>query len=151
MEAVTYPDANVTELINSRFVPLKLHVGKDIELVKRFDVLWTPTIVVAEADGTVHHRFTGFLPPEEYRAQLVFGIAKTDFDKGNYPEASTQFKTVVAQYPDCACAPEAQYWLGVSEFKRTGSADTMRAAWQELIEKYPDSVWATKASFIKDK
>lgn len=148
---MTYPDASVTELINGHFIPLKLHVGEDAKLAERFEVTWTPTIIVAEADGTIHHRFTGFLPPDEYRAQIWFGMAKTDFDKGNYLEASTKFKAVVAQYPDCACAPEAQYWLGVSEFKHTGSADALRAAWQELLKKYPDSVWATKVSFIKEK
>jgi TolA-binding protein len=84
-------------------------------------------------------------------AQLLFGIAKVDFDKGNYAEASKEFKEIVALYPECACAPEAYYWLGVSEYKRTGSADAMKAVWRELMERYPDSPWAKKAGIIKEK
>ncbi len=139
------------KFINSNFVPVKLHVGEDAEAVEKFKAEWTPTIIVAEPDGTVHHRSVGFLPPKEFMAQLAFGIAKANFSKGNYPAASAGFKTVIAQYAECDCAPEAVYWLGVSEYKRTGSADAMTAEWQVLFEKYPDSIWAKKASFIKDK
>jgi hypothetical protein len=43
------------------------------------------------------------------------------------------------------------YWLGVSSYRLTGSADGMTAVWQELVEKYPDSIWAKKVSFIEGK
>ena len=99
----------------------------------------------------MYHTSVGFLPPREFLAQLEFGIARVDFNRGNYAGASARFKAVVAQYPECVCAPEALYWLGVSEYKRTGSADDMKKVWLELLEKYPDSAWAKKAGFIKDK
>lgn len=118
-------------------------------MVEEFGVVWTPTIIIAEPDGTAHHESVGFLPPKEFMAQLEFGIAKTDFDRKNYAEASKRFKAIVDQYPECACAPEAYYWLGVSEYKRTGSADAMKAIWRELMKKYPDSPWAKKMPFVE--
>ncbi len=93
----------------------------------------------------------GFLPPKEFLAQLAFGIAKVDFNRRKYAEAIKGFEQVVEQYPECDCTPEAMYWLGVSSYRLTGSADDMTAVWQELIEKYPDSIWAKKVSFIEDK
>ncbi len=141
----------MAEFINGHFIPVKLHVGEDEKAVEEFEVVWTPTVIVAGADGTAYHRSVGFLPPREFLAQLKFGIAKADFDRGNYAEASAGFRKVVAEFPACVCAPEALYWLGVSEYKRTGSADAMKAEWQKLLEKYPDSEWAKKAGFITDK
>ncbi len=138
-------------MINEHFIPVKLHIGKYRDLVEEYEVVWTPTVIVATADGTVHHRSVGPLPPREFMAQLAFGIAKADFDRGDYAEASKIFREVLQQYSTCDCAPEAMYWLGVSEYKRTGSVDAMKAEWRKLLEEYPDSPWAKKVGFIKDK
>ncbi|MCP4366111.1 MAG: tetratricopeptide repeat protein [Planctomycetes bacterium] len=128
-----------------------MHVGESGDLVEEYEAVWTPTVIVATADGTVRHRSVGPLPPNEFMAQLEFGIAKADFDRGNYAEASKVFREVLEQYSTCDCAPEAMYWLGVSEYKRTGSADAMKAEWRKLLLEYPDSPWAKKVSFIEDK
>ncbi|MHC4277341.1 MAG: tetratricopeptide repeat protein [Planctomycetota bacterium] len=151
MDAETYTNADVAEFINKNFVPVKLHVGEDREAVDKYEVGWTPTIVVAGADGTAYNASVGFLPPKEFLAQLGFGIAKVDFNRNKYAEAIKGFEQVVEQYPECDCTPEAMYWLGVSSYRLTGSADGMTAVWQELVEKYPDSIWAKKVSFIEGK
>lgn len=106
---------------------------------------------MADADGTKHHDSVGFLPPKQFMAQLELGMAKTDLNKGNYQKAASRLRTIAARYPDDATAPQALYWLGVSEYKRTGSAKSLKAVWRELMEKYPDSIWATKVSFINGK
>ncbi len=128
-----------------------MHVGESGDLVKEYEVTWTPNVIVATADGAVHHRSVGPLPPKEFVAQLAFGIAKADFDRGNYEEASKGFREILQQYSTCDCAAESMYWLGVSEYKRTGSADAMKAEWRKLLLEYPDSPWAKKAGFIEDK
>lgn len=151
MDTVTYPETRVVDLINAGFVPLKVHVDERPELTQRFNVHWTPTIIVADPEGVERHRLTGFLPPEEYRAQLEFAVAKTAFDKEDYTKASTQFSALVDQYPRSDITPEAQYWLGVSEYKRTKSSDALIGAWKKLLEKYPDSIWAKKVSFIQGR
>ncbi|MHC4197977.1 MAG: tetratricopeptide repeat protein, partial [Planctomycetota bacterium] len=142
---------DVTVLINESFIPVKLHIGESGDLVKEYEVVWTPTIVVAGADGTAYNASVGFLPPKEFLAQLGFGIAKVYFNRNKYAEAIKGFEQVVEQYPECDCTPEAMYWLGVSSYRLSGSADGMTAVWQELVEKYPDSLWAKKVSFIEGK
>jgi TolA-binding protein len=151
LDTVTYPEAKVIGLINANFVPLKVHIDESPELAKRFEVHWTPSIIVTDPEGIEHHRITGFLPPEEYQAQLDFGIAKAAFNKEDYPKASKEFNLVVSEYPRSDIAPEAQYWLGVSEYKRTKSGDALMGAWKKLLEDYPDSPWAKRVSYIKEQ
>ncbi|MFN3467598.1 MAG: hypothetical protein ACK4WF_07850, partial [Candidatus Brocadiales bacterium] len=60
MDTVTYPEARVTSLISQNFIPVKCNVGENKTLPQRFNIHWTPTLVMLDAQGTVHHSFTGF-------------------------------------------------------------------------------------------
>jgi len=106
--------------------------------------------VILDADGIEYYRFYGFLPPDEFIPQLQFGLARMALEKLNFRQASIELKGIVGKHPKSDIAPEAQYWLAVSEYKSTHNVDILLGAWRKLKKDYPDSIWAKKVSFVKD-
>lgn len=150
MDTVTYPEEKVAEEINRNFVPLKISVLDRPGEAQSFRGTWTPTFVVMDADLTEHYRSVGYLPVEDFWAQLVLARGRVAFDLGQYEQAAALFSQVVSQFPSTEAAPEAQYFLGVAGYKG-GSVDKLLAAWKLLMEKYPQSDWSKKASFASEK
>ncbi len=109
---------------------------------------WTPTLVIADAQGTAHHSIIGFTPPEELLAQLEFAQAKTSFNKGDYQASLTGLNGVVEKYPKSVIAPEALYWSAVSEYKLKHSPEALMNGWKRLMKEYPDSDWTKKLKFF---
>jgi hypothetical protein len=116
------------------------------QLSKRFSAPWTPTTLILDAGGEERHRIEGFLPTDEFLAQLSLGLAHSAFARGEFGDAERRFKEVGVTYPDTDAAPEAQYWEGVSRYKATGDAAALRETAQRFAERYSDSTWAKKAS-----
>ena len=112
----------------------------------RFGVDWTPTILILDPDGNERHRIEGFLPNDDFLAQLHLGLAQTAFKAGKFEQAAEGFERILHDFPGTDAAPEAQYWAGVSRYKATGSADALKATADAFNERYRDSTWAKKAS-----
>ncbi len=125
---------------------MKIHIKKRPNDFGRFKAEWTPTLILMEPDGSERYRFSGYLPPDDFLAQLMLGCAKAAFSRGQMAEAEQLFEAVVREFPASEAAPEAVYWAGVSQYKATGKPDPLRRAGQRLREKYPQSVWAKKGS-----
>lgn len=132
--------------INENFVPLEAHIKEHPAYFKRFDAVWTPTVLVMDSDGTERLRVEGYLPKDEFRAHLEIGLARIAFMRKQWDEAERRYTQVVEQYPDSKIAPEAIYWKGVSRYKRTNDHNALGEVPNQINEKYPDSVWALKAS-----
>ena len=64
------------KLISERFIPIKIHIKERPEDFQRFKADWTPTLIIAEPDGTERYRFSGFLPADDFLAQLVFVLLR---------------------------------------------------------------------------
>ena len=145
-----YSDAAIAKSIREHFVPVRLHVKEDAEAFQRiggmFGAQWTPTILIVDPPGTERHRIEGFLPPEEFAAQLALGRAKALFGRGRFAEAEPAYREVVSRYPHTDAAPEAQYWAGVARYKETGDAAALADTASRFESRYADSAWAKKAS-----
>jgi hypothetical protein len=145
-----YPDERVVRLVTSEFLPIRVHVrdadGVYARVSERLNVLWTPTILILDEDGTERHRIEGFLPVDDFLAQVRLGLAKSAFQRGGFEEAGRRFGEVVAEHPQSDAAPEALYWAGVSRYKGTGDAGALGQTAQAFTTKYTDSAWAKKAS-----
>jgi TolA-binding protein len=74
------------------------------------------------------------------------GLARISFMGKQWADAERRYVQIIERYPATAAAPEAVYWRGVSEYKRTSDHTVLGAVSQELEEKYPESTWAKKAS-----
>jgi outer membrane protein assembly factor BamD (BamD/ComL family) len=113
--------------------------------VKRYGVKWTPTIIFLDLDGDEHHRFVGFLPPEDFIAQIILGKGKVEFDGDHYEQAMQFFQEILVRYPRADAAPEAQYYLGVTKYKASHDPKELKLGWEGLQRDYPNSEWAKKA------
>lgn len=140
-----YPDPQVTELVSENFVPVRLHVKTHGEAMQRFEVQWTPTILVLDDSGRERHRVEGFLERDPLLAQLRLGLAQAAFANGRWDDAERWFEQIV-QSGDPDAAPEAAYWAGVTRYKRSGNANELEATYQRLHDQFAGTSWAKKAS-----
>jgi len=144
MGAVTYPDSKVIEFVDENFVPVQLPHKAQPE-ADRYNVKWTPTVVILDWDGNEHHRDVGFLRPEDFVPFLMLGIGKTSFDYDQFELAIDCFNRILDEYPQSKSAPEAFYLRGVSLYKTTQDAKPLKEIYEGLHDCYPGSEWAEKA------
>ena len=125
---------------------VEAHIKEHPAYFHRFDAVWTPTVLVLDSDGVERQRIEGYLPREEFRAQLEMGLARVAFTHKRWADAEAMYGRVAERYPDTKVAPEAVYWRGVSHYKATNDHTALGEIAHTFAEKYQDSVWAAKAS-----
>jgi hypothetical protein len=123
-----------------------VHIKEHPVNFHRFDVPWTPTVLILDANGVERHRLEGYLPNDEFRAQLDMGLARVAFMNKNWADAERRYAEVLDRYPNSKVAPEALYWKGVSHYKATNDHTVLGELPQQFEQKYPDSVWALKTA-----
>ncbi len=143
----------MSQLVREHFEPVRLNAISQSDLYQkaagRFDVNWTPTVLVLDADGKERHRLAGYLPPPSFASQLLLGLGQAAFAAKRFDEAEKHFRQVLERFPNVPEAAEALYWAGVSKYKATGDAAALKATAQRFSDRYQDSTWATKASVWK--
>jgi hypothetical protein len=137
-------------LVTSEFLPIRVHVrdpdGLYARVSERLNVHWTPTVLILDEDGVERHRIEGFVPLDDFLAQVKLGLAKTALQRGALEDAERRFREVVAEHPQSDPAPEALYWAGVAKYKGKNDANALAETAQAFTTQYTDSVWAKKAS-----
>lgn len=113
---------------------------------KRFDVRWTPTVLVMGPDEREGRRVEGYLPADELLGQLGLGLGFLAVERKDWPTARTEFEHVVEQLPDTSAAPEAMYWAGVAKYNGSHDATALKELGREFKERYTDTAWAKRAS-----
>jgi hypothetical protein len=145
-----YPEPRVVALVEQNFIPVRVHVKEQAADFKRlggrYGAQWTPTTLVIDSAGEERHRIEGFLPVEDFLAQLSLGLAHSAFKRGDFAEAEQRFRDVVDSYPGTEAAAEALYWAGVSKYKGSGDAAALKETARQFGERYTDTSWAKKAS-----
>jgi Outer membrane lipoprotein len=125
-------------------VPLEAHIKEHPAYFHRFDALWTPTVMILDPNGKERYRIEGYLPKDEFRAQLELGLARVAFMSKDWADAERRYTAVLEKYPDSKTAPEALYWKGVSHYKTTNDHTVLGELPAQFQEKYPDSIQAAK-------
>lgn len=156
MAAVTYQQTAVVDLIAEHFVPVKLNVKEPKpefrELLRMAKPLFTPLFLFLDSSGTEVRRFTGYLPPEEFKAELQFVLGSVDLLHARFAEGYAKFRGIVERYPKTHVAPEALYWAGVAAYRwNQRGLDGLIPEWIELRGRYPGSTWWTRASCIAER
>jgi Tetratricopeptide repeat/Thioredoxin-like domain len=145
-----YPDPRVVQLIDQNFAPVRVHVKNQADdfkrLGKQFGAQWTPTILVLDSSGEERHRIEGFLPADDFIAQVLLGLAKSAFARGDFADAERRFREIVDKHPSTDAAPESLYWAGVSRYKGTNDAAALAETTRNFKQRYQDTSWAKKAS-----
>lgn len=107
-------------MISENFVPARIQVPERPELMERFNAQWTPTILLLGPDGREQHRIEGFLEADDFLAQLALGLGHVARARQRWDEAVGHYEQVLQRHPDAEAAPAAQYWRGVSRYKKSG-------------------------------
>ena len=138
------------KFVTDNFIAARVHVKDDSALFQKYgekyNAQWTSTILELDPQGVERHRIEGFLPADEFIAQLMLGRAQIAFAQQKWDEAERRFREVVEQYPDTDAAPEALYWAGVAPYKGTHDAASLKRTADAFKERYRDTTWAKKAS-----
>src|SRR5262245_14651947 len=119
MDTVTYPDARVASFVGQQFVPIRVMVKEKPDLAAAFDVIWTPNVVLADDAGKAHYRIEGYLPPEDFLAQLALGLGRHQLERQEYAKAIHHFEEVARRHRGTDAGAQALYWLGVAQYKHS--------------------------------
>jgi tetratricopeptide (TPR) repeat protein len=145
-----WPDERVAKFVAENFIPARVHVKDDAADFQKYGALyaaqWTPTVLELDSNGIERHRLEGFLPADDFLAQLILGRARIAFQEQKWDEAAKLFRRVYEELPDTDTAPEALYWTGVTRYKETGDASALKETARAFTTRYKDTTWAKKAS-----
>ena len=145
-----YTDPRVIDLVTTSFHPVRIHVREDADAWKRvggeLGVQWTPTVLLLDSAAVERHRIEGFLPADDFAAQLALGLAKAAFAHSDFADAERRYRAIVETYPNAEPAAEALYWAGVSKYKASNDPAALQDTATAFTQRYQDSSWAKKSS-----
>ena len=145
-----WPDPRVVKFVKDNFLPARVHVKDDAALFQKYgqkySAQWTPTILELDSDGVERHRIEGFLPNDDFLAQLMLGRAQMAFAGEKWEEAEKIFRQIVEEFPDNDAAPEALYWAGVAPYKASHDPASLKQTADAFRNRYQGTSWAKKAS-----
>ncbi len=142
----TLPDKHVKKTIEGEFTPLTYLVTEHEDLARQYDVNWTPTFILADDKGLEQYRWVGYLPPYDFLAQTALSQGHVAFKRGDFNKAQACFKKVLDGYSESEFAPEARYYLGVSQYKATHDPSHLKKAREDMEKLFPENSWTKKAS-----
>jgi hypothetical protein len=148
-----WPDERVVRFVADNFIPARVHVKDDAAEFQRFGekyaAQWTPTILQLDSGGVERHRIEGFLPADDFLAQLMLGRAQLDFKAEKWADAEKRFRAIVEKLPNTDAAPEALYWAGVARYKGSKDSTALKETARAFTTRYTDTSWAKKSSIWK--
>jgi TolA-binding protein len=103
-------------------------------------------VIILDQNGKERFRIEGYLPKDEFRAQLELALARVAFMSKDWADAERRYAEVLERYPKSKSAPEALYWKGVSRYKATNDHTVLGELPGMFQEKYPDDEWALKTA-----
>lgn len=149
MDAVTYPHPRVREALAS-MVPVKVSFTQQSEVAGALGAVWTPTFQFRTPDDRLVRASTGYLEPEAFLVELALGEAMVAFAERRYADAEAACLRAAREAAVSPQTPEALYWLAVARYRATGRGEALKEGWNELLDRYPGTLWAMKASFIRE-
>jgi thioredoxin-related protein len=78
-------------------VPLEAHIKQHPAYFHRFDALWTPSVIILDQNGKERFRIEGYLPKDEFSAQLELALARCACMSKDWADAERRYAEVVAR------------------------------------------------------
>jgi hypothetical protein len=135
----------VADILNSRFIPLRINLEKQRPMFKQYRIAWTPTIVLLDMEGREHYRFTGFFTPPEMSARILLDGAKGALFLKRYDLAHGYLDALFAEYQGTFAMPEAIYYSSVLNYLSTDDHKFLRQGLERLRKEFPGSEWTMRA------
>jgi TolA-binding protein len=126
-------------------LPVKAHIKEHPSWFHRFEAVWTPTVLLLDSEGKERARLEGYLPNEDFKAALEWGLGRIAFVHKKYDDAERWYGDVVTRFGRSHSAPGAMYWRAVARYKATHDHTVLGKVAEELRSTYPSSEWASKA------
>lgn len=147
----TYPDPEVEDYIERHFAPIRFNTIEQPEMEAALGSGWTPTLIVEDADGTEHRRSQGYLDARRFLGQMALSRLQVSLDHRDFDAASELAEEVLRlTQGDAHREPEALYWSAVVAYKLSGGdREKLIGGWTQLLERFPESEWAERASYIR--
>jgi hypothetical protein len=154
MGTVTYPNAQVADFVSERFIAIKFNVKEPHpdfkEALGRGKVLWAPLLVFLDGRGTELRRYVGFLPPDEFLAELRLVLGLSEMTHAHFEEALGWLDGAAELFPAASAAPEALFWAAAAGYRLKGLAEVVRR-WDDLRARYPETTWARRVDVVPDE
>jgi hypothetical protein len=154
MGTVTYPNAQVAEFVSEHFVAIKFNVKEPHpdfkEALGRGKVLWAPLLVFLDGRGSEPRRYVGFLPPDEFLAELRLVLGLSEMTHANFEAALRWLEGAAELFPAASAAPEALFWAAAAGYRLKGLAEVVRR-WDDLRARYPETTWARRVDVVPDE
>ncbi|MGA8576712.1 MAG: tetratricopeptide repeat protein [Candidatus Cybelea sp.] len=146
---MTYPQPPVAKTILDHSIPLQIDNSKKESEIFLHGIhhIWTPDIRILYHDGFEMYRWDGFFPPPEFMARALCGFAMAYLRLKRFEQAETVYVDVLTRFSTTYAAPEAQYYLGVTRYRRDPDSDELLTQWANLRSRYPLSEYRVKQSF----
>lgn len=152
MSTVTYSDQGAQHYIDEHFIPVQLNVKQEPAVMDRYNICWTPTLIVHDEEGREHRRSEGFFNPQMFCAEMALGRLKHKLNRGQFPDAKNMLEDVAKQTKgDREREPEMLFWSGVAFYRADHDTKQLLAKWNEVLDQFPDSDWAKRVEFIRKK
>jgi hypothetical protein len=145
LEAESYEDQKTAGFIHQNFLPVKAHIKEHPAWFHRFEAVWTPTVLLLDSEGQERVRLEGYLTNEDFLAALESGLGRIAFVHKRYGDVEHWYGDVLTRFGRSHSAPEAMYWRAVARYKASNDHTALGKAAEELRNRYPSSVWASKA------
>jgi hypothetical protein len=139
----------VVDAILSHGVPVQIDNSKSENNVFLHSIhhIWTPDVRILNHDGYELYRFDGFLPPPEFAARTMTGYGMAYLRLKRFDQAESCYVDVLRKFSTAYAAPEAQYYLGVTRYRKDHNSDELPKQWENLRSRYPLSEYRVKQSF----
>lgn len=146
-----YPEPRVESYIEEHFAPIRFNTIERPEMEAALASGWTPTLIVEYPDGNEHRRSQGYLDASRLLGQLSLARLQVALDRRDFEAASTFSEEALRRTSgDPEREPEAMYWSAVAAYKLAGGdREKLTAGWNKLLDRFPESEWAKRASYIR--
>jgi len=144
MNTVTYSNETVINFLNNDVVAIQIQFDFK-PLATRYNLQWTPTIIVLDSKGKEYSRTVGYISPEEFIPTILLGIGKAFMEQEKYNNAINTFKKLIDNYPKSKATPEAIYYYGVCGYKNTHNPSHLKTSYELLKNNFPDNEWTLRA------
>jgi len=138
----------VAKFISLNFVPVQVETS-NTEMMRKFSISWTPSLLVLDAEGKEHYRAIGFFTADDLIATFMTARGRWALDLDQLADARAIFEEVISCYPDKDAAAEATFFLGVAQYKMDHDPKHLREAYDILKEKFPQSMWTKQADHYR--
>jgi tol-pal system protein YbgF len=96
--------------------------------------------------GVLSGQVTGTSTPASTNPADIYKLAYNDYQGGKFDLALVGFRNFVSQFPHSDLAPQAQFYIGDSEFARKNWLDAS-SAYDKVVQMYPKSDFEPKALY----